>query len=156
MTAKTDAYIIERGLVATEDPKLDRPVFRSPGFDGITTSQEMDEAIAQSLREHRVEQNLSRAELAQLLGSLEAVYGRYERSVTKLHATQVLHLCEVLDIYPDDLLFEAAPHLWGDTREEAQERRRITKMIQALPRDTLHTISSILDSIFALQNKTQS
>ncbi|WP_244441716.1 helix-turn-helix transcriptional regulator [Rhizobium grahamii] len=113
----------------------------------------MDESIARSLRQFRIEKDLSRAELALLLGSIEAVYGRYERAVTKLHATQVLHLCEVLGIFPDDLLFDAAPHLWGQTREEADERRRITKMIQTLPPDTLRTVATILDSIFALQRK---
>lgn len=154
MAIKTDDYIAEQGLVTTEDPKVDRPIFRRPGFDGIATPQDMDEAIAQSLRDQRIEKDLSRAELAQLFGSLEAVYGRYERAVTKLHATQILHLCEILDIFPDDLLFDAAPHLWGDTPQEARDRRRITKMIQALPTETFQTISSILDAIVALQNKT--
>jgi len=151
MTTRTDAYIAEAGLEATADAKVERPVYRRPGFEGVATFQEMDEGIARSLRQFRLEKDLSRAELALLLGSIEAVYGRYERAVTKLHATQVLHLCEVLEIFPDDLLFDAAPHLWGQTKEEACERRRITKMIQSLPPDTLRTVATILDSIFTLQ-----
>jgi len=153
MTERTDAYIAETGLEATTDAKVERPVYRRPGFEGIPSSQEMDESIAKSLRAFRIEKDLSRAELALLLGSIEAVYGRYERAVTKLHATQLLHLCEVLEIFPDDLLYDAAPHLWGRTKEEAEERRRITKMIQSLPPDTLRTVATILDSIFALQQR---
>ncbi|NLS08288.1 helix-turn-helix transcriptional regulator [Rhizobium sp. P32RR-XVIII] len=155
MTARTDAYIIEAGLEAADDPKGERPVYRRVGFDGISTPKAMDEAIAGSLRRFRIEKDLSRAELALLLGSIEAVYGRYERAVTKLHATQVLHLCEVLGIYPDDLLFEAAPHLWGTTEEEAHERRRVTKMVQALPPETLRTVGTLLDAIFALQKSPE-
>jgi len=151
MTEKTDAYIESEGLEATVDPKLDRAVYRRPGFDGVATPQQMDEAIARALRAHRKGKGLSRAEVALLLGSLEQVYGRYERAVTKLHATQVIHLCEVLRILPDDLLYEAAPHLWGETPEEAHERRRVLKLIQELPFDTLRSISAILDNIFALQ-----
>ncbi|OWV96869.1 helix-turn-helix transcriptional regulator [Rhizobium sp. R693] len=153
MTARTDSYITETGLEPTADAKVDRPVYRRPGFDGIASTQAMDETIADALSRFRKQKDLSRAELAMLIGSIEAVYGRYERAVTKLHATQVLHLCEVLGIFPDDLLFDAAPHLWGHTREEALERRRITKMIQALPPETLRTVATILDSIFALQKE---
>ena len=151
MAAGIDDYISGAGLEPATDPKIDRTVYRRPGFGGISTSPEMDEVIAATLRRFRTERDLSRAELATLLGSIEAVYGRYERGLTKLHATQVLHLCEVLGIFPDDLLFDAAPHLWGGTPEEAHERRRITMMIQALPPETLHTVATILDSIFALQ-----
>ena len=151
MTAKTDDYIIEAGLEATSDPKVERPVYRRPGFDGIASQQAMDEAIAGSLREARLGKDLSRAELALLLGSMEQVYGRYERAITKLHATQVLHLCELLRLVPDDLLFDAAPHLWGATEEEAHERRRVIKMVQALSPETLRTVGTLLDSIFALQ-----
>lgn len=154
MTVKTDEYIKEAGLEGTHDPKVDRPIYRRPGFAGIPTFQGMDEAIAASLREIRVGKDLSRAELALLIGSLEQVYGRYERAITKLHASQVLHLCEILGIYPDDLLFDAAPHLWGASEEEAHERRRISKMIQSLSPSTLRTVATILDSIFALQKSS--
>lgn len=151
MTVKTDAYITEKGLEIAEGSSAERPVYRRPGFNGIVMPDAADEMIAASLRQFRLAKDLSRAELALLLGSIEAVYGRYERAITKLHATQVLHLCEILGIYPDDLLFEAAPHLWGTTEEEALERRRIAKMIQSVPPQTLKTIATILDSIFELQ-----
>ncbi|WP_117196063.1 helix-turn-helix domain-containing protein [Rhizobium terrae] len=151
MTKRIETYINEEGLEATTDPKVDRPVYRRPGFDGIASPSEMDQAIAAALSQKRQEKGLSRADVVLLLGSIQEVYGRYERGVTKLHATQVLHLCEVLRIFPDDLLFDAAPHLWGETPDEAQKRRRITKMIQELPADTLDTIATILDSIFKIQ-----
>jgi transcriptional regulator with XRE-family HTH domain len=151
MTGKIETYIAEEGLQATADPKVERPVYRRPGFGGIATPAEMDHAIAGALGEKRREKGLSRADVVLLLGSIQEVYGRYERGVTKLHATQVLHLCEVLRVFPDDLLFDAAPHLWGETPDEAQKRRRIAKMIQELPADTLDTIATILDSIFQLQ-----
>lgn len=155
MTAKTDDYIAKKGLEATSDVSEDRPIYRKSGFDGVATFLEMEQSISEALRRVRADKELSRAEVALLLGSVEQVYGRYERAQLKLHATQVLHLCELFEVYPDDLLFEAAPHLWGDTVEEARERRRITKMIQNLPHDSLQALGKILDGIMALQSAHQ-
>jgi transcriptional regulator with XRE-family HTH domain len=152
MKAKTEDYIEKNALVATTDPKLDNPVYRRPGFEEILTPPEMDEKITNALRAARIDKDLARTELAPLLGFAEAVYGRYERGLTKLHATQILQVCEVLRIFPDDLLFDAAPHLWGDDRTEAEQRRRITKLIQQLPRDTLDTVTTVLDAMLSLQS----
>lgn len=155
MTTKTDDYIAGEGLEVASDAKEERPVHRKPGFDGLVSFSEMEQTISENLKRIRIEKKLSRAELARLLGSVESVYGRYERTRLKLHATQVLHLCELLGIYPDDLLFEAAPHIWGNTADEALERRRIIKIIQDLPQDSLKTLGSVLDGILALQNTSE-
>lgn len=152
MTAKIDDYIAAKGLDATSDANDDRRIYRKAGFDGVVTFADMEKSISEALKQVRADADLSRAEVALLLGSVEQVYGRYERTQLKLHATQVLHLCELLEVFPDDLLFEAAPHLWGDTVEEACERRRIIKMIQNLPHDSLLTLGKILDGILALQS----
>lgn len=79
------------------------------------------------------------------------VYGRYERSVSKLHVTQLIHLSEILDFAPDDLLFAAAPHPWGKTPEEAEKRRRLVKSIEDLPSDTLDTVLTLMNAILHIQ-----
>ena len=62
------SYMGARDLVETNDPELERPVYRKTGFDGIQTSHEMDERISAFLKKAREDKGLSRAELAQLLG----------------------------------------------------------------------------------------
>ncbi|WFR97811.1 helix-turn-helix domain-containing protein [Rhizobium tumorigenes] len=152
MKTELENYIEEAGLVATDDPKIDRPVYRRPGFNELLTPDELDQRIVAALQEARVSRNLTRAELAILFGSAPAAYGRYENGITKLTATRIIQLCEVLRIVPDDLFFNAAPHLWGDDPEEVQKRRRITKLAQQLPPDSLETVTTLLEAMLALRN----
>lgn len=153
MKTELEAYIREAGLVATDDPKIDRPVYRRPGFDGVRTPDEMDAQIVGALRNARLVKGLTKADLALLFGSAAAAYGRYESGVTKLIATRIINLCEVLHILPDELFFAAAPHLWGDDPEEAQKRHRITKLAQELPSDRLDTVTTLLEAMLALPAK---
>jgi transcriptional regulator with XRE-family HTH domain len=151
MATKLEHYIAEAGLEETRDPKIEKPIYRRRGFDGIATVADMDEQIAVAVRKAREGKKLTRAQLAPLLGLSEQVYGRYERSVSKLHVTQMIHLSELLDMSPLDLLFAAAPHLWGGTVEEAEERHRLIKLAEGLPRDTLKTVLTLLEAIGDLQ-----
>ncbi|SDN95994.1 helix-turn-helix transcriptional regulator [Ensifer sp. YR511] len=155
MTTKSAGYIQKAGLVESREPKTEKIVYRRPGFGGILTDKEMDEKIASALRKARDEQKLTRAELAPLLGLAEQVYGRYERSVSKLHVTQLIHLSEILGFAPDDLLFAAAPHLWGETPEEASKRRRLIKLIEDLPGDTLNTVLTLMEAILRIQQSVE-
>ncbi len=154
MKAELEKYIKENGLVATDDPKIDRPVYRRPGFDELLTPDELDQRIVAALQEARVARNLTRAELAILFGSAPAAYGRYENGITKLTATRIIQLCEVLRIVPDDLFFSAAPHLWGENPEEVRQRRRIAKLAQELPPESLGTVTTLLEAMLALQSSS--
>lgn len=48
-----DVYKNKMELVETIDPEIDKPVFRRPGFEGIKTLGEIDERIAQFIRNAR-------------------------------------------------------------------------------------------------------
>lgn len=154
MKARTDtvirAYIEKEGLEATTDPSLQEPVYRRPGFDGISTPSEVDAKVGGALKKARVEKKLSRTEVALLFGSAEAVYGRYENGVTRFHVSQFLQLCEVLRIFPDELLYEAAPHLWGDTPEKAERRRRASRIIEQMPEEPFETFMTALEAMAKL------
>lgn len=145
-------YVADHGLVPVDDPKSGRLTFRRKSFNAVAGQEQMDQAISKAARRQRTAANLSRAELAVLLGSLEQVYGRYERALTKFHATQILHMCELFRVFPDDFLFDAAPHLWGATPEEANERRRVIQLIQRLPAEQMKLVARILDSILAFES----
>lgn len=138
------SYMGARDLVETKDPELERPVYRKTGFDGIQTSREMDERISAFLKKTREDKGLSRAEMAQLLGLSVSVYGRYERSESRMTVPRLIHLCELMGFMPIDMIFETAPHLWGKTPEEAEDRRTLTRLIERLPHDTMRDLIGLL------------
>ena len=133
-----------RGLVEVNDPEFDRPVFRQSGFDGILTAKEMDEKISAWLKKTREAKGISRADLARLLGLSVSVYGRYERSLSRMTVPRLIHLCEIMGFMPLDMIYDTAPHLWGKTPEEAEDRRTLTKLVEQLPHDTMRDLIRLL------------
>ncbi|AGA08382.1 putative transcriptional regulator (plasmid) [Sinorhizobium meliloti GR4] len=143
----TDAMSLmsARGLVEITDPEFDRPVFRQPGFDGTLTAKEMDEKISAWLKQTREAKGISRADLAHLLGLSVSVYGRYERgSEARLSIPRLIHLCEIMGFMPLDVIFDIAPHLWGKTLQEAEDRLTLTKLVEQLPQDTMRDLIRLL------------
>lgn len=45
---------------------------------------------------------------------------------------------------PNDMIFDAAPHLLGKTPEEAEDRQTLTKLIEKLPHDTMRDLIRLL------------
>lgn len=107
-----EQWISDLGLQQVNDPDVDKAVYRLPPPDGrITLSAALEENICTSIREARERRNLSGSKLAPLLGLSEAVYARYETSVSRLTVGRLIHLCEVLGASPEELLAPAALHL---------------------------------------------
>ncbi|MDX1072709.1 helix-turn-helix domain-containing protein [Sinorhizobium medicae] len=143
----TDAVSLmsARGLVEVADPEFDRPVFRQSGFDGILTAKEMDEKISAWLKKTREAKGISRADLAHLLGLSVSVYSRYERgSEARMSVPRLIHLCEIMGFMPLDMIFNTAPHLWGKTLEEAEDRLTLMKLVEQLPQDTMRDLIRLL------------
>lgn len=151
MTTKTESYIESAGLVEVRDPEIDSPIYRREGFEGITELGEMDKKLGEALRVARDAQSLTRPDLVPLVGLTPQVYGRYERGEAKMHVTRLVHLSELLDFSPLDLIFAAAPHLWGASAEEADIRHRLMKHIEALPFEKARLLLGIVESFLALQ-----
>ncbi|WP_234836635.1 helix-turn-helix domain-containing protein [Sinorhizobium meliloti] len=106
-----EQWISDLGLQQVNDPGVDKPVYRLPPPDGRITLSAALEEISASIREARERRNLSRSKLAPLLGLSDAVYARYETSVSRLTVGRLIHLCEVLGASPEELLAPAALHL---------------------------------------------
>ncbi|TDW28124.1 helix-turn-helix protein [Rhizobium azibense] len=151
MTTKTEKYIENAGLVETRDPEIGNPIYRRPSFDGPPELGEMDNQIGEALRAARERRGLTRPELAPLLGLTTQVYGRYERGESKMHVTRLVHLSELLDFSPFDLLFAAAPHLWGKSKEEAELRHRLMKHIEELPLDKAKLLLGVVEAFLSNQ-----
>lgn len=109
-------WISDRGLQQVNDPDVDKPVYRLPPPDGRIRLSAALERISASIREARERRNLSRSKLAPLLGITEAVYARYEASVSRLTVGRLIHLCEVLGASPEELLAPAAHHCGAKTK----------------------------------------
>lgn len=136
------------GLVETTDKEVERPLCRRPGFDGeISSFEEMEEKLSAFVRKSREDSGLTRAEFASLVGLSTAVYGRYERAFSHLTVGRMIHLCELLGFTPIEMLFPAAPHLYGHTLEEAEDRLKLTRLIDQLPHQTVRNLVQLVEQM---------
>ncbi|MBA9031755.1 helix-turn-helix domain-containing protein [Rhizobium leguminosarum] len=136
--------IKSRGLVESREPGNSKPVFRKPGFRGVQDFGALENARASSVRRERKAAGLSRETLADMVGIAEQVYARYERAASHLTATRLIHLCELLAIEPTRLLHDVAPHLWGATKEEADNRTKLALLLRDVPADVLPSLIDIV------------
>lgn len=143
------AYLGRMGLVERTDPEIGRPIHRRPGFGGIAELGEMEKSISRFLRAKREESKLSRGRLAPLLGLSEQVYARYERAFSKMHVTRMIHLSEILGFLPEEMICAAAPHLFGDSSEEAEDRMRLARTLSRLSHRQIRALSNFLEEFRA-------
>lgn len=139
-----DAYRAKQGLSETSDPEIDRPLSRKPGFNGIRSLADMDTAISEFLRDARKQQDLTREELAQLLGLSGQVYGRYERAFSKMHVTRMIHLSELLGFKPIEMIYAAAPHLFGDTENESRNRIALMRLMSKMRPEAVESLLKLI------------
>ncbi|CAN7742113.1 helix-turn-helix domain-containing protein [Rhizobium sp. LjRoot258] len=151
MTTKFDKYVEDKRLVETTDPEIDKAIYRCPGFEGAPELGELDRRISEALREARDRTGLTRAEVAPFLGLHEQVYGRYEHNETKMHVTRLIHLSEVLDFSPIDLIMAVAPYRFGNTPAEAAKRRKLIKVVESLPADAVESLLALVEAMTKLR-----
>jgi len=151
MATKIEKHIEAARLVEARDPEMGNPVHRRAGFEGIVELGEMDYRIGEALRRAREKRGLTRPELAPLLGLTTQVYGRYERGEAKMHVSRLVHLSELLDFAPLDLVYAAAPHLWGASNEEAEIRFRLMKHVENLPLEKAKLLMDLIRSFLELE-----
>lgn len=89
-------------------------------------------------------QRIPRSKLAPLLGLSNQVYNRYENAVSKLTVTRLLHVCEVLDISPLEILYPARRIFWGRDLPEAKTRKAIIEKLGEFDGLTLNAILAFL------------
>jgi transcriptional regulator with XRE-family HTH domain len=142
-----DAYRAKRGLVETTDPEIDRPLSRKTGFDGVVSFGDMDTVISEFLRDARKAQGLTREGLAELLGLSGQVYGRYERAFSKMHVTRLIHLSELLGFKPMEMIYAAAPHLFGETEEEATNQIALMRLMSKMKPATVESLLKLIADI---------
>ncbi|KAA3452247.1 XRE family transcriptional regulator [Mesorhizobium sp. SARCC-RB16n] len=140
-------YIDECGLVETSDEESEKPIYRKPGFEGIRSFREMEQIFSQFIREHRDTKRLNRAQVGMMVGLHETIFARYERAFSKLHATRLIHLCEILDCSPVEMIHAAAPHLFGESRKEADDKLKLVLRILDMPASTASSLLSMIEGL---------
>ena len=118
---RTDLYRQTR-TVETEDSEVEKPIYRKPGFNGIRSLMAMEEELSRYLRERRDAQNLNREQVGMMIGIHAEILARHERAGAKLRVTRLIHLAELLDFSPIEAIYAAAPHLFGDSEQEADDQ----------------------------------
>ncbi|MFU0505752.1 helix-turn-helix transcriptional regulator [Pseudaminobacter sp. NGMCC 1.201702] len=137
----------ERGLVETSEPEFERPLWRKPGFDGVVSLDGMDRALSEFLARVRREAGLTREQLAELLGISGQVYGRYERADSKLNVTRLVHLCEILGFEPTEMIYAAAPHLFGDTPKAARDRLDLLRLVSRMRPEAVESLLLLVSEL---------
>ena len=141
------AYIDKHGLVETRDDEIEKPLYRKPGFEGIRSFSEMERIFSRVIREKRDSHNLNRAQTAMMVGLHELIFARYERAFSKLTVTRLIHLAEILGFSPIELLYAAAPHLFGDSQEEADDKVKLMLRILNMPAATTHSLLRLIEGL---------
>lgn len=140
-------YIDRHGLVETTDSEVEKPIWRKPGFDGVRSLLEMEEALSRYLREHRDAQNLNREQVGMMVGLHQEIYARHERAGAKLRVTRLLHLAELLDFSPIEAIYATAPQFFGDSQEEAAVKNKLVKRILDLPAATAQNLLMLVEEL---------
>ena len=140
-------YIDKHGLVETTDSEVDKPIWRKPGFDGVRSLLEMEEALSRYLREHRDAQNLNREQVGMMVGLHQEIYARHERAGAKLRVTRLLHLAELLDFSPIEAIYAAAPQFFGETEQEAEVRFKLVMRMLDLPAATAQNLLMLVEEL---------
>lgn len=138
------AYIEKHGLVETTDDEIEKPFYRKPGFEGIRSFAEMEQIFSRLIRERRDNHNLNRSQAAMMVGLHEQIFARYERAFSKLTVTRLIHLAEILDFSPIELIYAAAPHLFGETKKEAHDKKELILRVLDMPASTTHSLLQLI------------
>ena len=140
-------YIDRHGLVETTDSEVDKPIWRRPGFNGVRSLLEMEEELSRFLRERRDALNLNREQVGMMVGLHHEIYARHERAGAKLRVARLLHLAELLDFSPVEAVYAAAPHLFGDSREEAEVKMKLIMRMLDLPSSTAQHLLMMIEEL---------
>lgn len=148
-----EEWILHLGLQQIDDPHFDKPVYRKPSFGELELSADIEKKIGSSLRNARDRRKIPRSKLAPMLGLSHQVYYRYEHAASRLTVNRLLHICEVLQISPVEILYPVAPHLWGEVEDEAELRKSIIDDLELFDRPSLTAILGFLQHLQIKQIK---
>lgn len=154
MKSKFQEHVEKNAIVEVIDPASGKALFRRSGYEGIVALDFLEDRVGDALRKAREGNELIHADVAKMLGLHPQVYGRYERGESRLTVSRLIHLSEVLDFSPLDVVFAAAPQKFGNSKEASGQRQQLIKVIEALPDDVINSLSSVIEALARVQPST--
>ena len=88
-----------------------------------------------------------------MIGLHKTIVARYERAFSKLQATRLIHLCEILDCSPIEMIHAAAPHFFGKSREEADTKLKLMLRILDMPASTASGLLNMIEGLTAHERR---
>ncbi|WP_292443531.1 helix-turn-helix transcriptional regulator [Mesorhizobium sp.] len=107
----------------------------------------MEQAFSRFVRERRDARRLNRAQMGTMVGLHETIFARYERAFSKLHATRLIHICEILDCSPIEMIHSAAPHFFGESRQEADDKLKLVLRVLDMPASTASSLLNLVEGL---------
>ncbi len=137
-----EEWVHTLALEQLDDPQIQKPIYRDVCFGLMERTGEIEELTSSQFRELREVREIPRAVLAPMLGLHHQVLTRYEKATSRLMVARLIHLREILDTSPMDLIYPVASHLFGETAHEAEMTKSIFDKLRSLDALTLLAISS--------------
>ncbi|WP_246671875.1 MULTISPECIES: helix-turn-helix transcriptional regulator [unclassified Mesorhizobium] len=107
----------------------------------------MEKAFGRFVRERREARRLNRAQMGTMVGLHETIFARYERAFSKLHATRLIHVCEILDCSPIEMIHFAAPHFFGQNRQEADDKLKLILRVLDMPASSASGLLNLVEGL---------
>ena len=148
-----ERHIKLQGLVPVFDADTDRTIYRRKTDLPVPSSEEMEKGISDHLAATRENANISKEEMAELLGLSQQFYGRAERKEAHIRVTRLIFMIEILGPEMFDVLAEVAPQIFGKNEAEAKARGQLVSTIMRLPAKNVHEILTYVSLIADLAQR---
>lgn len=66
---------------------------------------------------------------------------------SRLTVGRLIHLCEILGAPPEEIIAPAAPHLWGETENEADLLLAAVEKLRTFDEETLRDVFSLINRL---------
>ena len=148
-----ERHIKLQGLVPVFDADTDRTIYRRKTDLPVPSSEEMEKGISDHLAATRENANISKEEMAELLGLSQQFYGRAERKEAHIRVTRLIFMIEILGAEMFDVLAKVAPQIFGKNEAEAKARGQLVSTIMRLPAKNVHEILTYVSLIADLAQR---
>ena len=150
-----ERHINLKGLVPVIDEETNKTIYRRKTDLPPLSAEEMDNRISDFLATTRENANISKEEMAELLGLSQQFYGRAERRQSHLRVSRLILIIEILGPEMFDLLAAVAPQIFGKNEAEATARGKLVGTIMRLPAKNINEILTYVSLLAELVQREQ-
>ena len=135
------------GLVPVLDEESGKTIYRRKTSFPVPSPEELENRISDHLAATREQANITKEEMAELLGLSQQFYGRAERREAHLRVTRLILMIEILGPEMFDVLAEVAPQIFGTDEAESKARGKLISTVMRLPAKNVHEILTYVSLI---------